>query len=79
MPDNQHTFKESRLASSETASVPHMVLWRAGPSPHPVTPPIAFVTLSILVELSNKELGQEVSILARAQSDNPSAFSVAAT
>ena len=76
---NLHTFEESHLASSEIAPVPHTVLWRVGPSPHPTTPSIASSTLSTLVESSDKDLGQEVSILARALSDDPSTFSVAAS
>ena len=70
---NLHTFEESHLASSKTTLMPHTVLWRAGPSPHSPTPSIASSTRSILEESSNKELGQEVSILARARSDDLSA------
>ena len=69
----------SRLASSETAPVPYMVLWRVGPSPHPATPSIASSTRLILVESSNKELGQVASTLARAQSDDLFAFSMVAS
>ena len=76
---NLHTFEESHLTSSETTPVPHMVLWRAEPSLHLATLSIASATLSILVESFDKELGQEVSILARARSNDLSTFSVAAS
>ena len=76
---NLHTSKAICLASSETAPVPYMVLWRARPSPHLATSLIASSTLSTLVESFDKELGQEVSILAQARSDDLSAFLVAAS
>ena len=74
-----HTSEAFHLASSETAPVLLTVLWRAGPSPHPTTLSIASATLSTMVESSDKELRQGFLILARAQSDDPSTFSMAAS
>ena len=76
---NQYTSEATRLASSETAPVPHMVLWRAGSFPHPATQLIAFSAQLTPVDSSDKELVQELSTQALAQSGDPSAFSVAAS
>ena len=76
---NLHAFEEIHLASFETEPVPLTVLWRARLSLHPTTPSISSATLSIIVESSDKELGQEVLILEQDRSGNLSTFSVAAS
>ena len=79
MPGSPHTSEAFHLASSKTTPVLHIMLWRTRPSPHPATPSITSATLSTLVESFDKKLEQGFKILARAQYDDPSAFSVAAS